>query len=131
VFWSALFSEQLALGRLQDSLEHFSALSRLGIGNSRAGNWKALFRIPFRKLLADLQSRLRDESKAAPLEVWAELKDLGHHLEGRGVSLPGNNALVLIFDASLSGMKLAQQHNDGLQQVERLESRRSLRAIHS
>src|SRR5579871_5126709 len=122
MFGSAFFSKELALVRLQHAFEHFSALRGFWIGDAGLGDWVALLRVPSGILVANAKGRLRDESEAAPFKVGAELEHLGHGLQSGAVAFPGNNALVLIFDFGLARLELSQQHDDGLQQIERLEA---------
>jgi hypothetical protein len=44
-------------------------------------------------------------------------------LERSAVAFPRNDALVLIFDLGFARLQLAQEHDDGLQHVQRLEAR--------
>ena len=59
----------------------------------------------------------------APLEVRAQLEHLGHHLERAQVALLGDDPGVLVLDLAAAGAQLAQDHQDRLQDVERLEPR--------
>ena len=65
---------------------------------------------------------MRDESQAAPFEVRAKFKYFGHGAQRSAIPFPGNDALVLVFDFGLAVAQLAQQHHDGLQNVQRLEA---------
>ena len=69
MFRSAFIAEQFALRRLEHALENLSTLRGFGVGNPGAGDREALLGIPLGVFVADLQSRLRDESEAAPFKI--------------------------------------------------------------
>ena len=119
----ALLAEQFALRRFQDAFEHLSALCGLGIGDARVGYGIAPLCIPGGVGVADAQCRLRDEAEAAPFKVGAEFEDFGHDFQGGVIAFPWNDALVLIFNFGFAGLELPEKHHDGLEQIERLESR--------
>ena len=58
----------------------------------------------------------------APLEVRAQLEDLGHDRERRRVALVGDDALVLVLDLAAALGELGEDHPDRLEDVERLEA---------
>jgi len=122
MFWRALLAKQLALFGFEDALKNLPTLCGFRICYTHSRNRKPLFRIPSGELFPDLQRGLRDESQATPLKIRTQFKDLSHSLQRRAVSFPRNNALVLIFDLRFSIAKLAQEHDDRLQKVQRLEA---------
>src|SRR5271157_4014655 len=65
---------------------------------------------------------MRDEAEAAPFEVGTELHDLANECQGVRIALPGHNARVLIFDLGAPFRELAQDHRDGLKDIEWLEA---------
>ena len=73
--------------------------------------------------LGQLQAALRDEPQAAPLEVRAQLEDLGHHLERLRVALVRHDARVLVLDLAAPLGELREDHVDRVEDVERLEAR--------
>src|ERR1700688_499010 len=98
----ALPTEQLALMWLEDSFEHFSALRRFGICHADAGDVETPLRIPFRVAISDAQSRLGDETHAAPFKIGAQLENLGHGTESSPVALSRHHAFVLVFNFGLA-----------------------------
>src|ERR1700731_5329187 len=84
---------------------------------------ETLFRVPLRIFVADLERRLRNETQAAPLKIWPQLEYFRHRPKRRMIAFPWNHALVLIFDLSFAAVELAQNHQDGLQHVQRLKTR--------
>ena len=93
-----LTAKEFTLMRLQHAFQHFPTLGGFGIGDSDAGNLKALFRIPFSVLVVDTQCGLRDESQTAPLKIRAQLKNFGHRPQGCVVAFPGNYTFILILN---------------------------------
>ena len=123
MFRSAFFSEQLALRWFQNTFKYFSALRRLRVRYARLRDGVALLGVPRGVFVANAQCRLRDESKPAPLKIRPQLEDLGHYLERCAIPLPWHNALILVLDSGFARMQLPQKHNDGLEQIQRLEAR--------
>jgi len=123
MFRSAFFSEQLALRWFQNTFKYFSALRRLRVSYARLRDGVSLFGVPRGVFVANAQRRLRDESKAAPLKIGPQLEDFGHYLKRCAIALPWHNALILILDPGFARMELPQKHNDGLEQIQRLEAR--------
>src|SRR6185503_17158563 len=70
----------------------------------------------------DAESGLRDEAQSSPFEIGAQFKDFGHSVERAAISLPRDYTLVLVLDLLFVVIHLAQQHNDGLQKIQRFES---------
>ena len=133
----ALVAEQLALRRLQHALQHLAALRGFRIGDPHAGNRETRSASQSRIALANAQGRLRDEPHAAPLEIIAQLEHFGDGPQGRAIAFPRHDALVLVLHLRLAVFELPQQHQDRLQNVERLEAGdrrsaclRSARSIH-
>src|SRR5271166_818125 len=118
----ALASKEFTLMRLQHPLQHLSTLRGFGIGDANAGNLEALLGVKFGVLVVDAQRRLRDETQTAPFEVRTQLENLSHGLEGGVIAFPGNDALVLILNFGFTRPQLMQEHDDGLQYIQRLEA---------
>src|SRR6185437_11043852 len=64
----------------------------------------------------------RDKAQTAPFEVGTQFKNLCHGAQRRAITLPWHYSLVLIFHFGFTRAQLTQDHQDGLQQVERLKS---------
>jgi DNA-binding transcriptional regulator of glucitol operon len=94
----ALAAKKFTLMRFQDTFQNFSALRGLWVGYADAGNLEALFGVELGVFVVDAQSRLRNESQTAPLEIWAQLKNFSHGAKRSPVAFPGDDALVLIFN---------------------------------
>ena len=118
----ALTAKQFTLMRLQHAFQHFPTLRGFGIGDANAGNLEALLGIPLGVLFVDSQRRLRDEAQPAPFEIRAQLENFSHGAKRSTVALPGHDPLVLILNLAFARSQLAQQHDDGLQHVQRLEA---------
>ena len=123
MFGRALLGEKFALMRLEDALQNFSTLRRLGIGDAHSRHFKALLRVPLRVTITDAQGRLGDEAEASPLESRAQFESLFHDAQRGTISFPGYDARVLIFDSGFLRAKLAQNHHHRLQNIERFETR--------
>src|ERR1700733_1531374 len=123
MFRSAFFSEQFALCWLQNTFKYFSALRRLRVSHARIRDSVALLGVPRGIFVANAQCRLRDESEPAPLKIRPQLEDFGHYLERRAIAPPRHYPLILILDPGFARMQLPQKHNDGLEQIQRLEAR--------
>ena len=123
MFGSAFSSEQLALRWFQNTFKYLSALRRLRVCYAGLRDGVALLGVPPGVFVANAQCRLRDESKPAPLKIRPQLEDLGHYLERCAIPLPWHNALILVLDSGFARMQLPQKHNDGLEQIQRLEAR--------
>src|SRR5215469_9147262 len=104
----ALTTEQLALMRFQDTFQHFSALSRLWIGDANPRNAKALLGIPLRECVAHPKSGLRDKTETSPLEVRPQLENFAHGSQRRPVPLPRDDSLVLVLDLRFARLELPQ-----------------------
>src|SRR5215217_74704 len=107
--------EHLALPRLDDALEHLAALTRLGVGHAHARDAEALLGVEVGVGGAEGERGLRDEAEAAPLEVRAQHEHLRERLERLEVALLRDDALVLVLHPALAALKLAQDHEDRLQ----------------
>src|SRR3954447_13786480 len=91
-------AEDLALPRLDDALEDLAALARLRVGDAHARDREAPLGVEVGVGLAELEPALGDEPEPAPLEVRAQLEDLGHDLERARVAVVGDDAPVLVLD---------------------------------
>src|ERR1041385_424066 len=91
----ALASKKFALMGLQHALQDFATLCGHGVRDADAGNGEALFGVELGILVVDAERGLRDEPKASPFEVRAELKDFGHRFEGGEIAFPRDHTLVL------------------------------------
>ena len=96
-------------------------LAGLRVGNSHAWDFEELLGIPFGVLSTKRQRRLGDEAKASPLEMRTQLEDFAQHLERRRVAAIANDSFVLVLDLGAAFGKLAQQHCNALQNVDRFE----------
>jgi hypothetical protein len=90
--------------------------------HAHARNAPAQLGVQVRVRLRQLEPALGDEAHAAPLEVRPQLEHLRHHLERAQVALVGDDALVLVLDLAAALTELAQDHQDALEDVERLEA---------
>ena len=115
-------AKHLALPRLDHALEHLTALTRLRVGDADVGRLKTSFGVELGVGIRQPQRRLRDEPESAPLEVRAQREHLGHHLQRLQVAVRRNDPLVLVLDLATPVVQLAQDHQDRLQDVERLEA---------
>src|SRR5215210_584526 len=115
-------AEDLALPGLEDAFEHLAALAGFRIGDAHAWHGVAQLGVEVRIGVRELEGRLGYKAHPAPLEVRAELEDLGHALQGSEVAFPGDDPTVLVLDLAAVLVELAHEHEDGLQEVERLES---------
>src|SRR5215468_4950403 len=118
----AFAAEEFALRGFEDALENLAALRGVGIRNTHAGDREALLGVPIGVGRANLESRLRDEPEAAPLEIRPKLENFGHSAKRGAVAIPGNHALVLVFNLGLAAAKLAKKHDDRLENIEGLEA---------
>src|ERR1700729_1741474 len=123
MFRSAFFSEQLALCWFQNTFKYFSTLRRLRVSYACIRDSVALLGVPRGIFVANAQCRLRDESKPAPLKIRPQLEDFGHYLERCTIALPWHYPFILILAPGFARMQLPQKHNDGLEQIQRLEAR--------
>src|SRR5450755_3384432 len=121
-------SEHLALPRLDHPLEHLAALAGLGIGDPHVGGREALLGVELRVGVGQAQGALRDEAQPPPLKVRTQREHLGHHLERAEVALLGDDSLVLVLHLASAAAELLEDHQDRLQDVERLEARDDDRA---
>jgi hypothetical protein len=106
---------------LSTPFEDLAALAGLGVRHPHARRRVAQLGVEVRVLLRELERRLGDKAQAPPLEVGPELEDLGHALEGLQVPLPEHDPAVLVLDLAAALVELAHEHQDGLQEVQRLE----------
>jgi len=51
------------------------------------------------------------------------LEHFGHHLEGSSIAFPRHHPLVLVLDLGFSRLQLPQEHDNGLQHIERFKAR--------
>src|ERR1700691_1263863 len=65
---------------------------------------------------------MRDKAEAAPPEERPQFHGLVQGSERAGVAVPGNGARILIFNLNAPLSDLPEDHTNGLQDVERLES---------
>ncbi len=72
--------------------------------------------------VADPQRAVGHVAQAAPFEAGAQLEDLVDERLGLEVALAGHGAGVLVLDLGAALVDLADQHQDGLHQVQRLEA---------
>src|SRR5918992_3511564 len=103
-------AEDLALPRLDYSLEHLATLARLGIGDADARDVVAQFCIPVRIGARKFERALRDKAEPSPLEVRAKLKDFLENVERARVALPKNHPAVLVLDLGSPLRQLAHDH---------------------
>ena len=122
MFGRALLGEKFALMRLEDALQNFSTLRRLGIGDAHSGNIKSLFGIPLRIGIANAKGRLRDKAEAPPFKIGAQLKNFSHCAQSRAVSFPWDDTPVLVLDLRFATVQLPQKHHDRLEHVERFKA---------
>ena len=108
--------------RLEHTFQHFSALRGLRIGYAHAGNVETPLRIPLCITFADAQGGLRDEAEPSPLKIRTQFENICHRPERCVIAFPRNHALVLVFDLRLVRFQLAQNHNDGLQNIQWLKT---------
>src|ERR1700691_5438021 len=129
MFGRALLAKKLALMRLEHTFQYFSALRSLRIGDSHSGDVEPLLCVPLCVTLPDPQSGLRNEAEASPLKIGPQFENVGHGPERSAISLPRHYALVLIFDPGLIRLQLAQNHDDRLQNIQRLKTGNSDRFV--
>src|SRR3954453_14246091 len=90
-------AEPLALPRLDDALEHLTALAGLRIGDADAGDLVAQLGVEVRVRVGEPQTALGDEPHPAPLEVRPKREPPGEHLEPPQVALVRDDAAVLVL----------------------------------
>ena len=73
-------------------------------------------------LRPDTQARKVDLAKAPPFKARTAFKDIGDRGQGHQVAMFGHDAGVLVFHLAAPLVDLDQDHEHGLQQVQRLES---------
>src|SRR5215204_3341968 len=114
-------AEDLALPGLEHTLEYLAALTGLRVGDAHTRYGVTQLGVEVRVGIRELEGRLDYKAHPAPLEVRSELEDLGHALQGSEVALPGDDPAVLVLDLAPALVELAHEHEDGLQEIERLE----------
>src|SRR5215207_615202 len=100
-------AEDLALRGLEHALEHLPALASLRVRYPHARRGVAQLGVEFRVGRGELERRLGDKAQPPPLEVWPELEDLGHALQGLQVSFPEDDPAVLVLDLAAPLIELA------------------------
>src|SRR5690242_9409939 len=116
-------AKDLALPRLDHALQDLAALTGLRVRDTYTGDVESQLRVEVSVGVRELERALRDEAEPTPLEVRPQLKDLGQRFERPQVSLPRHDACVLVLNLAATLRKLAQDHQNRLQQVERLKAR--------
>ena len=110
-----------AIDRLGETLQNAGGDALGGLLDARGLDAEAAFGIEGGILRAQAVPRGGDLADAAPFAV-ADFEDFEHALARGGVALAGHATHVLIFDFGAALFELANQHEDGFEQVERLEA---------
>src|SRR5215217_5521075 len=120
-------AEDLALPGLEHTLEYLAALAGLRVGDAHARYAVTQLGVEVRIGVRELEGRLGYKAHPPPLEVRTEFEDLSHALQCREVAFPGDDPAVLVLDLAAALVELSHEHEDGLQEVEWLESRNHTR----
>src|SRR5215212_4133026 len=120
-------AEDPALVGLEHALQDLAALAGLGVSHPHARRGVAQLGVEIRVSWRELERGLGDKAEAPPLEVRTKFEDIGHALEGGEVPLPEDDPAVLVLDLAAALVELSHEHQDGLQDVQWLESRNHTR----
>ena len=117
----AAAAEGHAIDGLGEALQNLGGDAFGGLFDARGFDVEAAFRIESGVFGTQSVAGRGDEADAAPFAV-AHFEDFEHAVAGSSVALAGDGAHVLVFDFGAALFELADEHEDGFQEVEGLEA---------
>src|SRR5579859_3649317 len=117
----AAFSKSRAFGWFFESLQHLCADAFGRLFHAHRGNRRESAGIMRRKLRTQAQAALGNHSDAPPLLV-RDLKHSFHHFLRGHVACLGYRTHILVFHFGRTFFELGHEHQDGFQDVHRLEA---------
>ena len=115
-------AEQPAVGRLLGAAQDRRAVAGLVALGRDIGFVEAALGIERREFILEAERRIGDVAEAAPFEVAPQLEDARHRLLGAQIAVAGDRADILVLDLGAALVELAHQHQDRLQDIDRLEA---------
>ena len=116
-------AEDLAVLRPLHAAQNGAALAGLVVGHALVVDLEAACSVEGRVLLTQLQGRIGNDAKPAPLEFAAQFEHLGHAVLRLEVAVARHRARELVFHNGTALVHLPHQHQDRLHHVQRLEAR--------
>ena len=115
-------AEDFAVEGLFGAAQDFAAGAGFVVGNGCVAELPAALGIPVGEGFADLERAVGDGAEAAPFEAVAEFEHFLDQGLGLGVAAARDGAAELVLDLAAAFVELADQHQDRLHDVERLEA---------